>query len=143
MESSSGICKFDRLTGDNFDSWKQKVQWVLSYTKLEACIDPKHTIPADPEGGAAYSRKYRKAMAVIGLSLSDAHRCYVNYATGASAMWRSLLDIYERHTLLNQLTARRKLYTAKMSSEDTILTDKNRIRHFRTTLYSMELQIDD
>lgn len=47
----------------------------------------------------------------------------------ARHMWRPLLRIFERDTFLNQLTARRKLYTATMTELEGLWTLTNRSGH--------------
>lgn len=57
-------------------------------------------------------------MEIIVISLSDAHLNHVEGVKTACEMWRSILDIFERHTLLNKLTARMKFYTATMIEDE-------------------------
>ncbi len=58
-------------------------------------------------------------------------------------MWHCILNIFERHTLLNKLEARRKFYTATMLADERILACTNRIRQLVSTLKSMDVEIDD
>lgn len=84
-------------------------------------MDPNHVVPEDSTAAAEWSKQERKCRAIIGLSLYGAHLSHVTNTTCASAMWRSLLDIFERPTLLNQLTARRKFYTTAMIPTENVL----------------------
>lgn len=43
-------------------------------------------------------------------------------------MWGSILDIFERHTLFNKLTAPRKFYTATMPAFESMHVYTNPIR---------------
>lgn len=106
MDGNSGILKIPILTGENFYSWKQKIRLVLSYRELDEIISPDHKIPTEPREATEWSNKDRKSMAIIGLTLPDDHLHHIDGITSAAKMWRSLLDIFERKTLLNQLTAR-------------------------------------
>ena len=58
-------------------------------------------------------------------------------------MWESVLDIFEKHTLLNKLAARRSFYTATILESENVLTFANRIRQLASTLKSMKVTIDD
>ncbi len=54
-----------------------------------------------------------------------------------------VLNIFERHTLLNKLVARRKFYTATMLADERILACTNRIRQRASAEKSMGVEIDD
>ena len=58
-------------------------------------------------------------------------------------MWRLICDIFEKHTLLNKLAARRRFYTAKMHDNEKILPFAARIRQMAATLKSMSINIED
>lgn len=58
-------------------------------------------------------------------------------------MWRSLLDIFEHHTLLNELTARCKIYTAKVDESEEILTYAYRVRLLLASLGALGFIVDD
>ena len=53
------------------------------------------------------------------------------------------MDVFERHTLLNKLSARRRLYTATMEHGEKMLTYLNRVKQLAATLKSMGVAIDD
>lgn len=63
--------------------------------------------------------------------------------TTAKKMWTSLLDIYEKHTVLNRLTSRRKFHTAHMEEGESILGCVNRVQTLVTTLRNMGVVIDE
>ena len=58
-------------------------------------------------------------------------------------MWKTICDVFEKHTLLNKLAARRRFYTAQMHESEGILAFANRIRQLAATLKSMKVAIDD
>ncbi len=58
-------------------------------------------------------------------------------------MWTSILNLFERHTLLNKLAARRNFYTATMHENEQIITYVNRVRQLASTLKSIGVEIDD
>ena len=58
-------------------------------------------------------------------------------------MWTSIRNVFERHTLLNKLAARRAFYTATKTEDETVLQFSNRIRQLSATLKSMSVDIDE
>ncbi len=48
-------------------------------------------------------------------------------------MWQCILNIFERHKLLNKLAARKQFYTATMLEDAIILAYSNRIRQLAST----------
>lgn len=107
MESSSSILQIGKLTSEIIYSWKQKVSLVLSYRELDEIIDAGTIAPNNDEYATlAWKKLDRKSIAIIGLSPCNAHLHHVASATCAGQMWGSLLDIFDRHTLLNELKAR-------------------------------------
>ena len=50
---------------------------------------------------------------------------------------------FERHTLLNKLSARKKFYTATMNTDESVLQFANRIRQLAATLKSMNVVISE
>lgn len=80
---------------------------------------------------------------MIGLSLPNAHLSHVNSATRGSSMWKSILDVLVKETVLNRLTARHKFHTAKMLPSETIMTYTNRVRLPGTALGSIGVNIDE
>ena len=61
----------------------------------------------------------------------------------AKQMWQTLLDVFQCHTLLNKLVARRKFYKVTMQEDEKVLTYVNRVQHLAYILESMGLEIDD
>ena len=99
--------------------------------------------PVDKAELAKWERSDRKAQAVIGLSLSDEHLEHVRECTSAKEMWKTLMDVFERHTLLNKLAARRNFYTVTMQEGEKVLTYVNRVQQLASVLKSMDVDIDD
>eukprot|EP00171_Calliarthron_tuberculosum_P008641 IDg8641t1 len=81
-------------------------------------------------------------MGFIGLSLSDALLESVCESETAKEMWSTIINIFERHTLLNKLAARRNFYTTNKRDGEKIREFANRIRQLASTLRSMSVDID-
>ena len=58
-------------------------------------------------------------------------------------MWKKICDIFERHTLLNKLSARKKFYTAVKEETESALQFSNRIRQLASTLKSTKVTVDE
>ena len=84
-----------------------------------------------------------KAQAIIALTLSDELLENVREATTTEDMWQKICDVFEIHSLLNKLSARRKFYTATMKERETVLHFANHIRQLAATLNSMVAIIDE
>ena len=140
MDSESSNTKIEKLSSSNYYSWKQRILHVLALKDLEDYIEPPHeSVVID----SAWRKKDRKAQALIGLSLSDQILDSTREVKSCHEMWKTISDIFERHTLLNKLSARRKFYTACKEESEDVLLFSNRIRHLASTLKSMNVEIDD
>lgn len=143
MDSDSSTHKIERLTSSNYHTWKQRIIHLLALKDLDEFVDEEQPANLDGDGGRSWLRKDRKAQAIIGLSISNELLENVRNCTSAKQMWSSIKDVFERHTLLNKLAARRQFYTAVKSESETILQFSNRIRQLADTLKSMSVLIDD
>ena len=142
MDDQLGGFKVVKLNDDNFYVWKQRIELVLAYRELDDLItdDPP---PASDDGFKAWKKSDARARAVIGLSLSDEHLEHVREVKTAKEMWNCILNVFERHSLLNKLAARRNFYTVTMKEGEKMLTYINRVRQLATALRSMNAQVDD
>ena len=141
MEETGSAVKIEKLNDANFHAWKRKIQLVLALRDLDQFIDEDR--PATESEQKAWDRGDRKAQAIIGLSLSDDHLEHVAQANNAKDMWKAILDVFQRHTLLNKLAARRKFYTVTMEEGEKVLTYVNRVQHLASILKSMGVEIDE
>ena len=136
-----GSMKIDKLTDSNYHAWKQKIVLLLSLKDLDEFIEENP--PTDTTELAKWNRKDRKARAIIGLSLSDEHLEHVCDVETAKEIWTVILNVFERHTLLNKLSARRNFYTVTMENGEKMLTYLNRVKQLAAILKSRSVEIDD
>ena len=141
MDESTTSVKIEKLNDTNFHIWKQKIQLQLALRDLDQYIDS--TPPTEEKELATWTRGDRKAKAIIGLSLSDEHLNHVRDVSSAKEMWTAIRNLFERHTLLNKLAARRRFYTATMQEGEKVLTFINRIQQLASTLKSMGIDVDE
>ena len=143
-QGGGGSIRIDKLTDSNFYVWKQKIQLLLALRDVDQYII-EGRVPSDenPDERRKWIRGDSKAKALIGLSLSDEHLEHVRDAETAREMWESILNVFERHTLLNKLAARREFYTVKMFQGEKVLAYINRVKQLAGILKSMSVNIDD
>ena len=84
-----------------------------------------------------------KAQAIIGLTLSDDLLENVREVETTKAMRTAIKNVLERHTVLNKLSARKSIYTATMSAEESVLQFANCISQLASTLKSMNAVISE
>jgi len=133
--------KIEKLKDTNYHSWKQKIFHLLVLKDLDQHIEG--TRPTNAEEHCTWDVSDAKAQAFIALTLSDQLLESVRDVKTCKEMWATIRDVFERHTLLNKLSARRKFYTACKAEEESILQFSNRIRHLGSMLKSMNVTIDD
>lgn len=144
MDSSSGVCldSLDKLRDDNFQTWKARIQLIPSLKEVEGHLteDPP---PRKSESYAMWHKSDHKARVIIGLTLSDTHLERVHHASTTKTTWKLICDIFEKHTLLNKLAARRRFYTAQMQDNEKVLVFATRISQLAATLKAMDVDIGD
>ena len=106
MDSDSTSMKIEQLKDTNYHAWKIRIQHVLTLKNLKKYItdDP----PSDSTELATWASQDEKAQAIIGLTLSDELLENVREVDSAKEMWTAIKNVFERHTLLKTLSARRK-----------------------------------
>ncbi len=125
------ILKIEQLQDSIFQAWKIRILHVLSLEGFKKFIinDPSGRYNITSADYDTWEEKDTNAQAVIGLTLTDEllkNVCEVNFA---KEMWIAIRNVFQRHTLLNKLSAVRKFYTAVMESNESVLKFANHIRN--------------
>ena len=141
MDSDSTSVKIEQLKESNYHAWKIRIQHVLTLKGLKKYIEEGP--PSDSDELNSWIEKDLKAQAIIGLTLSDELLENVREVSSAKEMWAAIKNVFERHTLLNKLSARRKFYTALKSETESVLKFANRIRQLAATLKTMRVEISE
>ena len=142
-DQSAGSVRIEKLTDANYYVWKHKIQLVLALRDVDQHIFDDIPDELSESDRRAWLRGDRKARAYIGLSLSDDHLEHVRGLESAKDMWEAIVNVFERHTLLNKLAARREFYTVEMLPNEKVLPYINRVKHLAAKLKSMSVHIDD
>lgn len=64
-------------------------------------------------------------------------------ATTAKEIWQYVLEVFERHTLLNKLSAGRKFYTVTMGNNEKVLVYLIHVKQLAAVLKPMDVEILD
>ena len=142
-DHSSGSVRIEKLTASNFYIWKQKIQLLLALRDVDQYVFDDISEDATSDDRRKWMRGDAKAKAVIGLTLSDDYLQHVRGCGSAKETWDAILNVFERHTLLNKLAARRDFYTVSMLPDEKVLVFINRVKQLAARLQSMSVEIDD
>ena len=142
-DQSSGSVSIDKLTASNVYVWKQKIQLLLALRDVDQYVFDEIPENATSDERRKWIRGDAKAMAVIGLTLSDDYLQHVRGCSSAKETWEAILNVFKRHTLLNKLAARRDFYTVSMLPLSSALVFINRVKQLAARLQSMSVEIDD
>lgn len=141
MDSDSTPIRIEQLNYSNYHAWKIRIVHILTLKGLDEYITDYP--PTDPESLPTWKKLDRRAQATIGLTLSNDMLENVRDIATAKDMWIAIKNVFERHTLLNKLSARRKFYTANMTENETIIKFSNRIRQLASTLKNMNVDVSE
>lgn len=115
MNSGHVNLKIERLTKSNLHVWKHKVQLILDFRDLGDHISELARPSTYCENAAgSWSKSYTKTKEVIGLLLCDEHLDHVRDFEMALSVWITIMDLFQRKTVINKLTTRSRFYSAKM-----------------------------
>ena len=141
MDSDTAQTRIEQLNQSNFHSWKIRIFHVLTLKGLEDHVTDDPT--SDPALLPQWKKRNQKAQAHIALTLSDEMLANVQDVQTTKEMWKAIINVFERHTLLSRLSARRKFYTAAMAENESVLQFSNRIRQLASTLKTMNVPVSD
>ncbi len=109
-EGSSGIFRISKLKGaENYDSWKEEIQGILTLNKLWLVVIGKETSSTEPELTSSSSKeqeiykekllawedKNARAVATIRLSCEPGPRIHIKGMENGVAVWNMLKKQYE------------------------------------------------
>ena len=143
MESETSTTRIDKLDHSNYHFWKMRFEHLLILKDLENFLHEDPPNSTDLAAIFLWHKKDKKAQAIIGLSLSNDLLESVRDVKTTKEMWVAIRNVFERHTLLIKLSARKKFYTAAMNIDESVLQFANRIRQLASTLKSMNVVISE
>ena len=72
LGGTDGLRAIEKLNGDNFHTWKFKMEMVLQEKDLWDIVTGDEARPKESAEASAYDKRARRAMATICLSVQDA-----------------------------------------------------------------------
>jgi hypothetical protein len=140
--SSSSLYAIDKLTGDNFSSWKFRLQLVLMDRGLWEIVDGTEVAPivvfsgnagdgalstmvgsdgsgkvkVDPKVNAMYlewKKRDNQALAQIALTVSNSELIHIRGAKSSHDAWNKICSVYEAKGLAAKVYLRRRFFNIK------------------------------
>ena len=129
--------KIEKLSGDDFHSWKFQMKMYLIGKDLWDIITGDETLNA--QASAQEQRKFRKrenmALATVCLSVTTSLQIYVRSANTAIEAWDNLLS--------QKIFYRRKLYSARMKKDMKMIDHVNYVKTLAEHLEAVDDNISE
>eukprot|EP00111_Clytia_hemisphaerica_P023199 TCONS_00068237-protein len=130
MASEDFSFKVEKLTAENYHSWKFNMKMYLIGKDLWDIVNGTETLNGDAT--EADKRKFKKrenqALAAICLGIATNLQIYVRSAATATAAWENLEKHFQQKTLSKKIYYRRKLYSARMEKGQDMTEHINQIK---------------
>ena len=130
--------------GDNFGLWKFKMEMVLAAKDLWNIVDKSKSPPpndAEESTKNEYTRRCKKALAIITMNLVDKEMLHIKGCTGPAEAWETLCNIHETKSLSKILFLRCKFFTIKMEEGTDILEHINKVKSLVDQLLVLEVPL--
>jgi len=130
--------------GNNFGSWKFRVQLVLKLRDLWTVVDGTYIEPdvtVDPTGSANWTRKDLEALAQISFTLRDGPLTYVLGAKSAKECWERLSTRYEGTQ--NTAILVEELFLTTLSESKPLEPQINKLVRAAHTLNTLGFGLED
>ena len=136
---SSEDFRFEKLTAENYHSWKFNMKMMLIGMDCWEIVEGTEVLPADstPKQQQDFRKRVNKSLSRICLGVSQNLQIYVRNAKTGKEAWDSLMNHFEEKTLSRKIQFRRKLYSARL--EQGNMTDHvNELRTIADHLESLD-----
>ena len=132
MESADDSFKIEKLTAENYYSWKFNIKMSLIVKDLWEIVQGTETLAEDASAEEQRKFKNRENLAIASVcsSVTTSLQIYVRSAKSTKEAWDNLQKQLEAKSLSKKLCYHRKLYSEHLQK----LTDMTEhINFFRTT----------
>ena len=136
---SSEDFRFEKLTAENYHSWKFNMKMMLIGMDCWEIVEGTEVLPAEstPKQQQDFRKRVNKSLSRICLGVSQNLQIYVRNAKTGKEAWDSLMNHFEEKTLSRKIQFRRKLYSARL--EQGNMTDHvNELRTIADHLESLD-----
>jgi hypothetical protein len=144
--TSSSLYSVDKLTADNFSSWKLRIKLVLMDRGLWEHVEGSQATPPTTDNDdvkAAWRTKNHQTLAQIVLTLSNSELPHVRKATTAQEAWKQICSVHEQKGLAAKVFLRRRFFSAKFKEGDTMQHHIINIRDMADKLEAMDAPVSD
>jgi hypothetical protein len=123
MSSSAALYSIDKLSGDNFSSWKFKLQLILMDRGLWEIVNGTEVAPANtntsgsndtkPQLYIDWKKRDNQALAQIALTVSNTELVHIRNAKSSHEAWNKICSVYEAKGLAAKVYLRRRFFNIK------------------------------
>ena len=110
------------LSGSNYPTWKVQCRMTLVKDGLWNIVNGTETIPEERHADrrAKFETRRDRALALIVLSIEPSLLYLLDEPEDPVAVWKKLLDQFQKKTWANKLGLRRRLYSLKLKEGDSV-----------------------
>eukprot|EP00731_Ephydatia_muelleri_P033160 Em0025g116a len=131
----------DKLTEENWSTWKFQTSTVLKANKLWAFVDgDSATLPADASADqrARYAEQSDQAMAVLVMAISQSLLHLVTDCKTPREIWKALKDRFERNGLTSKMLLMREFLTFRLNQGHSVNDHLKRFKEICDKLSAIE-----
>ena len=140
MASAGDSFKIEKLTVENYHSWKFNIKMSLIGKDLWEIVQGTETLAEDDS--AEEQRKFKKrenlALASVCLSVTTPLQIYVRSAKSAKEAWDNLQKQFEAKSRSKKIFYRRKLYSTRMQKGTDMTEHINFLKTIADQLEAVE-----
>ena len=110
------------LNGKNYPTWKVQCRMALMKDGLWGIVSETERDPGDGEAEAhsKFLSRRDRALAIIVLSVEPSLLYLVGDTEDPVAVWKKLMDQFQKKTWANKLELRRKLYSLRLKDGESV-----------------------
>eukprot|EP00731_Ephydatia_muelleri_P003627 Em0001g3627a len=131
----------DKLTEENWSTWKFQTSTVLKAKNLWAFVDgDSATLPADASADqrARYAEQSDQAMAVLVMAISQSLLHLVTDCKTPREIWKALKDRFERNGLTSKMLLMREFLTFRLNQGHSVNDHLKRFKEICDKLSAIE-----
>lgn len=108
----------DKLTNDNYDTWKYRMELLLMKNKVWSVIRDAAPAPVTE----AWTEKDEEARALIGLSVDDNQLSHIRNQNTAKAAWEALKNYHQKATLSSKVFLLKRICRMTVTEDGDVET---------------------
>ena len=135
----------DKLSGENWSTWKFQMKHVLLARDLWKCIDGSYVLAegANAQMQAEYHTKHQKALTTIVMSVSTPQLYLITASTTAKEAWTALSNHFECKTLGNKLIIKKQYFRSQMNENTSMEEHLKEMKGLAEKLAAIESPISE